>query len=127
MDIKDMDPMRLAINRAAEHLSSALRAGRGAPVEPHALSARASELISVLSRAQEVAMALSEQIETAAGKHRLGSDDDRFARARRPGVGSLVKSRAKSPRRGWQGTRPGTPWATVKLTEQPGSAAALAP
>ena len=80
MDITDdVDPMTLAINRAAEHLSSALHAGHGARVEPQVLYARASDLISVLGRAQEVAMALSDQIEMAAGKHRLGSDDARSA------------------------------------------------
>ncbi len=80
MDITDdVDPMTLAINQAAEHLRSALHAGRGARVEPQVLYARASDLISVLSRAQEVAMALSDQIEKAARTHRLGSDDDRSA------------------------------------------------
>ena len=72
----DIDPMTVAIDQAAEYLRSALRAGRGASVEPQALSARASDLISVLSRAQEVAMALSEQIETTVRTHQLGSDSD---------------------------------------------------
>jgi hypothetical protein len=75
----DVDPMTLAIDQAAGHLRSALHAGRGARVEPQVLYARASDLISVLSRAQEVAMALSDQIEKAARTHRLGSDDDRSA------------------------------------------------
>jgi hypothetical protein len=75
----DVDPMTLAIDQAAEHLRSALHTGRGARVEPPALYARVSDFISVLSRVQEVAMALSDQIETAARTHRLGSDDDRSA------------------------------------------------
>ena len=88
VDIRDdVDPMGLAIDQAAEHLRSALRAGSGARVEPQALHARASDLISVLSRAQEVALALSDQIEEAARTHPLGpaiaharcSDDDRSA------------------------------------------------
>jgi len=56
----DVDPMSLAIDQAAEQLRSALQAGRGARVEPRALPARTSGLIAVLTRAQEVAMALSE-------------------------------------------------------------------
>ena len=80
MDIMDdVDPMSLAIDQAAEHLRSALHAGRGARVVPQALHARTSDLVAVLSRAQEVAMALSEQIEEAANTHQLGSDDDRSA------------------------------------------------
>ena len=75
----DVDPMSLAIDQAAEQLRSALHAGRGARVEPRALPARTSDLIAVLTRAQEVAMALSEQIEEAARTHQLGSDDDRSA------------------------------------------------
>jgi hypothetical protein len=72
----EVDPMAVAIGQATEHLRSALHAGSGAPVDPHVLSARASDLISVLGQAQEVAMALSEQIEKAARTHQLGSDDD---------------------------------------------------
>jgi hypothetical protein len=59
----DVDPMSLAIDQAAERLRNALHAGRGARVEPRALHTRTSDLIAVLSRAQEVSMALSEQIE----------------------------------------------------------------
>ena len=80
MDIRDdVDPMGLAIDQAAEHLRSALHAGRGARVEPQVLHARASDFISVLGRAQEVALALSDQIEEAARTLHLGSDDDRSA------------------------------------------------
>src|SRR3954451_24700304 len=71
--------MTLAIDQAAEHLRSALHPGRGARVEPQALYARARDLISVLGRAQEVTMALSDQIENAARTHRLGRADDRSA------------------------------------------------
>jgi hypothetical protein len=77
--IDDVDPMTVAIDQAAEHLRSALFAAEGAGVEPRALYARVSDLLAVLGRAQEVAMALSEQIEKAASTHRLGSDDDRSA------------------------------------------------
>jgi hypothetical protein len=75
----DVDPMSLAIDQAAEQLRSALHAGRSARVEPRGLHTRTSDLITVLSRAQEVAMALSEQIEEAARTHQLDSDDDRSA------------------------------------------------
>ena len=124
----DIDPMRVAIDQAAEYLRSALRAGRGAPVEPHALSARASELISVLSRAQEVAMALSEQIEKAARTHQLGSDDDTFAdehAARASGL--LVQVAGEVAEAGLAGNQAWNALGHLKLTEQPGSAAALAP
>ena len=120
--------MRVAIDQAAEYLRSALRAGRGAPVEPHALSARASELISVLSRAQEVAMALSEQIETTARTHQLGSDDDTFAdehAARASGL--LVQVAGEVAEAGLAGNQAWNALGHLKLTEQPGSAAALAP
>jgi hypothetical protein len=59
-----------------------LTRGRGARVEPQAQHARASDLFSVLSRAQEVAFALSEQIEEAARTLRLGGDNDRSASER---------------------------------------------
>ena len=38
--LDDIDPMTVAIDQAAEYLHGALRAGRGASVEPQALSAR---------------------------------------------------------------------------------------
>lgn len=75
----DVDPMSVAIDQAAELLRSALHARRGARVEPQALHARTSDLISVLTRAQELALALSEQIEEAARTYQLGCDDDRSA------------------------------------------------
>jgi len=77
--IDDVDPMTVAIDQAVEHLGGALHAADGAGVEPHALYARVGDLLAVLGRVQELAMALSEQIEKAASTHRLGSDDDRPA------------------------------------------------
>jgi hypothetical protein len=103
----DIDPMTVAIDQAAEYLRSALRAGRDAPVEPQALSARASDLISVLSRAQEVAMALSEQIETTARTHQLGSDDDTSANEHLARASGLLVQVAGESRRGGSGSGPG--------------------
>ena len=124
----DMDPMTVAIDQAAEYLRSALRAGRGASVEPQALSARASDLISVLSRAQELAMALSEQIETTARTHQLGSDDDTSANehaARASGL--LVQVAGEVAEAGLAADQALNVLGHLKLTEQPGSAAAPAP
>jgi len=73
----DVDPMTLAINRAAEHLRGALHAGCGARVEPQVLYARASDLISVLIRTQEVAMALSDLSSCRGSANNVRRADDR--------------------------------------------------
>jgi len=69
----EVDPMAMAIDQAAENLHSALQAVREAAVDPRALYARTSDLVSVLGRAQEVALALSDQIDKARETHELGS------------------------------------------------------
>jgi hypothetical protein len=75
----EVDPMAMAIDQAAEHLQSALHAVSEAAVDPRTLYARTSDLVSVFGRAQEVALALSDQIDKARETHELGSDDDTSA------------------------------------------------
>jgi hypothetical protein len=75
----EVDPMAIAIDQAAENLRSALQAVSEAAVDPQALYARTSDLVSVFGRAQEVALALSDQIDKARESLELGSDDDTTA------------------------------------------------
>ena len=71
---------------------------------------------------------LSEQIEKAARTHQLGSDDDTFAdehAARASGL--LVQVAGEVAEAGLAGNQAWNALGHLKLTEQPGSAAALAP
>jgi hypothetical protein len=82
-------------------------------IEPHALYARASDLLSVLGRAQVVAMALSDQIEKAARAFQLGSDDDRSANEHAERAACLlVQVAGEVAEAGLAGIRRGTPWVT---------------
>ena len=76
MGTNDTDAMTTALRQAAEQLRTALHAVQDAWVDPASLYARAGELVSVFSRANGVAMALLDQVETAGVLHQLGSDND---------------------------------------------------